>query len=215
MNRLTKQGLMLVAGLLVLAMGCTRKNVNYSEFMGVYDRQGATAEFVYVASGVDLSPYDKVMLDYLVLFMDKDAAYQGIQADALNEAAMAFHQQVMDRISPEFSLVDRPGPGVLRIRSALTNVSFSRPESNLITTVFPEKQAVSVRKIPENPNLDLEKAFMEFEFLDSLTQERLALAVDPCPRVKTAGRLRWEVLTETFERMAVDLAGKLGTLKAR
>ena len=214
MNRLTKQGVVLVTGLLVLAAGCARKNVIYSEFMGAYDRQGATSEFAYVANGVDVSSYDKVMLDYLILFMDPDAAYRGIEADALNEAAMAFHQQVMDRLSSGFSLVDRPGPGVLRIRSALTHVSLFRPEPNLITTVFPGKQTVSVRKIPENSGLNLEKAAMEFEVLDSLTQERLALAVDPCPRVQTSGRLRWEILTETFERMAADLVRKLGALKA-
>lgn len=215
MNRLTILGWVLVTGLLVLATGCAGKNVTYSEFMGTYDRQGATDAFVHVATGVDFKSYDKVMMDYLVLFMDKDAAYQGVQADELNEIALAFHQRVMDRLSSDFSLVDRPGPGVLRIRSALTNVISLRPEPNSITTVFPGKQTVSVRKIPENPNLNLEKASMEFEFLDSLTQERLALAVDPCHMVKTAGRLRWEVLTQTFEHLAGDLAGKLGALKAR
>ncbi|MDY0374593.1 MAG: DUF3313 family protein [Desulfobacterium sp.] len=146
----------LVAGLVVLFTECTGKNVTHSDFMGVYDHEGAIGDF---------------------------------------------------------TLVDRPGPGVIRIRSALTNVSFIRPEPNLLTSVFSQNQSVFIRKIPESSNLNLKKAMIEFEFLDSLTQKRLALAVEPCPRVKEAGWLRWEILNKTFDHIAENLAQKLETLK--
>lgn len=204
----------LAAGLVVLFTGCSGKNITHSEFMGGYNHEGATKDFAFVESGTDFSSYDRIMLDYLVLFMDRDLKnYGGIQPDELNEAAMAFHRRLIDRLAPDFILVDRPGPRVIRIRSALTNVSFTRPEPNLLTSVFPQNQAVSVRKIPESPNLNLDKAMIEFEFLDSLTQKRLALAVEPCPRVKEAGWLRWEILTKTFDHIAMNLVQKLEALK--
>lgn len=204
-----KRWLVLVAGLLVLATGCSKKNVSHSEFMGKYEIQQKSGDFAYVKPDTDFPSYDKVMMDYLILFLDEDTDYRGIQADELNEVALVFHQAVIDAFSSSLSLVEKPGPGVLRVRPALTGVTFLKPEPNSITSVYPKGQARLVRKIPGNPHLDLEDASMEFELLDSLTQERLAVAVDPCPEIDSDGRVRMAVLTGTFEACAKGLRQKL------
>jgi hypothetical protein len=213
MTILVKRWLVLVAGLLVVATGCSKKNVSHSEFMGKYDVQKNSADFVYVKPATDFFSYDKVMLDYLVLFLDEDTDYRGIQADELNEVAHAFHQTVIDGFSSSMTLVDKPGIGVLRVRSALTGVSFIKPEPQSATTVYSKGQAQAVRKIPGNPHISLEDASMEFEFLDSMTQERLAVAVDSCPEIDPKGRVRMEVLTGTFEVCAKGLQQKLENLR--
>ncbi|MBI9090307.1 MAG: DUF3313 domain-containing protein [Desulfobacterium sp.] len=181
--------------------------------MGKYENQQNSADFAYVKPATDFFSYDKVMMDYLILFLDEDTDYRGIQADELNEVALAFHQAVIDDFSSSLILVEKPGPGVLRVRPALTGVTFTKPEPNSITSVYARNQARLVRKIPGNPHLDLEDASMEFEFLDSVTQDRLAVAVDPCPEINPKGRLRMEVLTETFEACAKSLQQKLEKLR--
>ncbi len=213
MTILVKRWLVLVAGLLVVATGCSKKNVSHSEFMGKYDVQNNSADFAYVKPATDFFSYDKVMMDYLVLFLDEDTGYRGIQADELNEVAHAFHQAVMDEFSSSLTLVDKPGIGVLRVRPALTGVCFTKPEPNSITSVYSKGKSPSVRKIPGNPHLSLEDASMEFEFLDSITQERLAVAVDPCPEIDPKGKVRMEVLTGTFEACAKGLQQKLEKLR--
>ncbi len=213
MTILGKRWLVLVAGLLVLVTGCSKKNVSHSEFMGKYENQQNSADFVYVKPVTDFFSYDKVMMDYLVLFLGEDTDYRGIQADELNEVSLAFHQAVIDEFSSSMTLVEKPGPGVLRVRPALTGVSFTKPELNSISSVSSRNKARLVRKIPGNTHLDLEDASMEFEFLDSLTQDRLAVAVEPCPEIDPKGRLRMKVLTETFEACAKGLQQKLEKLK--
>ncbi|MCP4115215.1 MAG: DUF3313 domain-containing protein [Desulfobacteraceae bacterium] len=212
MTILVKRWLILMAGLLVVATGCSKKNVSYSEFIGKYDYKPKNGGFSYVKPVADFSSYNKVMMDYLVLFMDEDTEYRGIQADELNEVAHAFHQAVIDEFPSSISLVEKPGPGVLRVRPALTGVTFSKPEPNSITSVYSRNRYPSVRKIPGNPHLSLEDASLEYEFLDSLTRERLAVAVEPCPEVDAKGRVRMEVLNGTFQACAKSLRQKLENL---
>jgi len=213
MQILVKKGLVLATVLLIMATGCSKKNIAYSEFMGGYDLQKESSNFVHMKPGADFSSYDKVMIDYLVLFLDQGSDYRGIEAHELNEVAEAFHQAVIHRLPSSFSLVGKPGPGVLRIRSALTHVVFLKPELNSVTSVFSNKKALSVRSIPGNTHLALDKAFLELEFLDSVTQERLALAVEPCPDIDQAVRPRWDIVIETFDSLAKVVSQKLGSLK--
>ena len=68
MTILVKRWLVLVAGLLVVATGCSKKNVSHSEFMGKYDVQKNSADFVYVKPATDFFSYDKVMMETLMAF---------------------------------------------------------------------------------------------------------------------------------------------------
>jgi hypothetical protein len=76
-------------------------------------------------------------------------------------------------------VVPGPGPGVLRIRTAITDVVPSNPTMDNVTGILPQARVISAAaKATTGWHLYVGEASMEGEMLDSQTGERLAAAVD-------------------------------------
>jgi len=181
----TLQGLVvLMMGIaLTIAMGCATKKVSYSGFLTDYPvfKPGPEggADFVYMKEGVDFASYDKVMMDQVVFYFKEDADYKGVHPEELQELASAFNESVFDALQDAYPLVGKPGPGVLRIRTAITDVASSKPALNTISTFLPIGLAISTaKKAATGVHSGVGQASMEAEFLDSQTNERLGAAID-------------------------------------
>jgi hypothetical protein len=205
--------LLMVAGMLVcgLLVGCasapketpTGFLKNYPQFQpGPSDG----VDQIYTKPGMDLSKYHRVMLDEAQFFLKKSAAEQGIQASELKELSDTFHRAVFEALGNVYPLVTEPGPDVLRIRLALTNIETSNPAMNGITTVLPVGLAVSVaKKATTGSYSGVGGASMEAEFLDSMTNERLVAAVDTFNGSKMSGFSKLGATKEAFEFWAKRL----------
>jgi hypothetical protein len=174
---------MMVALALMAGTGWAKKKMSQSGFLSDYSKleegKKGQAEFVYLKEGVNWKSYDKIMIDHLVFFMDKDAEYKGIQADELNEIAATWHRAFMEALKEDYEIVHEPGPGVLRIRAAITDLSPTKPGINTITTVLPVGLAVSIlKKGATGAGTGVGKVTTEAELLDSSTNEVLVAAID-------------------------------------
>ena len=79
-------------------------------------------------------------------------------------------------------LTDKPGPDVARMRMAITDLEPSKPAQGAMTTVVPAGLAVSlVKKGATGEYMGIGSASCEVEFLDSLTNERVAVGIDEYP----------------------------------
>ena len=175
--------IMMVAFALMMGTGWAKKKMSKSGFLSDFSKleegKKGQAEFVYFKEGVNWKSYDKIMIDYLVFFMDKDAEYKGIQADELNEIANTWHKAFMEALKEDYEIVLEPGPGVLRIRAAITDLSPTKPGINTITTVLPVGLAVSIfKKGATGAGTGVGKVTTEAEILDSSTNEVLVAAID-------------------------------------
>jgi hypothetical protein len=176
--------------LLTMTSGCGSK-MKHSGFLKDYPdfKPGPMggADFVYFKEGVDFKAYDKVMMDHVVFYFSKDAKYRGIHSQELKEMADAFHKAMADALKDGYPLVTEPGPGVLRIRCAITDVKASRPLLNTITAVTPIGLGIStVKKGITGTHTFVGEASMEAEFLDSQTNEQIAAVIDR----KAAGKAK-------------------------
>lgn len=136
-------------------------------------------QLVYSKENVDFSVYKKIMLDHVVFYFKDDAKYKGINPDELKMLADAFHQAVVDALGDVYILVDEPGPDVLRIRCAITDVVPSKPGKNTLSTILPVGLIrSSIKKAKTGIHANVGQAAMEVEILDSLTNERIAAAID-------------------------------------
>ncbi len=195
---------------LTVATGCATKQVKYSGFLKNYPefKSGPKggADFVYMKEGVDFKMYNKIMMNHVVLFFEDDAEYKGIHPEELAEMSNAFHKAIIDNLQGAYPLVVEPGPDVMRLRFAITDVVASKPGMGAISTVMPIGLALStVKKGVTGTHTGVGQASIEVEILDSMTNERIAVAIDTKPGGKMEGFSKWGAVKGAFEFWAKRL----------
>ena len=167
----------------------------YSGFLDDYPRfevnedTGAEIWFKSNKKGVlVLKPYNKILLSPIEVWINNDASYKGINPDELKVITDYFAAAIKNELGGMYPVVAGPGPGVLHLRIAITNV----------------KRSKSKRKW-SGKSLNLYEATVEMEVLDSMTEERLVAAIDTHKTDKTKEKeddVSWEPIREILEYWA-------------
>ena len=135
--------------------------------------------WLYTNEKVDIGPYNKIMLDDLVFFISKDADYKGFEANELAELGEAFQKAMIMNLSGVYEFTDTPGPGVLRIRLAVTDLVPSSSVAGTVTTVIPVGLALSsIKKAATGSHIGMGSVSIEGEVVDSQTNEVLGAVID-------------------------------------
>ena len=174
--------------LIISLQGCTsptpNKPLNFSGFLGNYsglrpapDGSGA---WNYRKPNVDFKSYTKIMLDPLVIWPSTQSTYGGLDASTAWRLARAFEDQMRQALAGGYKIVDRPGPGVLRLRAALTDIVLKRPGVESPGPLIPLANDILVQASEKVSGLNaLEgEAAIEAELLDAQSHERLAAYVE-------------------------------------
>jgi hypothetical protein len=183
------------------------KQVNKSGFLEDYSmlQPGGNdqAALVYIKTGVDFKQYNSLMFERVTVILSEESKYKGIDPALLTELTEYYQNALLSAVRQGYKIVDRPGPGVLRVRVAITDVKPSKPTSNTISTIIPIGIAVAgATKAVSGDNLGTGEAATEFDILDSLTGERLAAAVDRRQGGKMVFRGKWEDTKQAFDYWA-------------
>ena len=164
------------------------------------------AKLRYLKDGVDFGKYNKVMLDQVVFFLKKDAENKGIQAKEIQDITQAFHEAVAKALEGGYPIVSEPGPDVMRVRVAITNIEPSNPAVSGVTTVMPIGLALSfVKKGVTGKHTGVGSAGMEAEILDSVSSDFIGAAVDDRSGSKASGLTKFGPAKEAFEFWAKRL----------
>jgi hypothetical protein len=149
------------------------------------------AKMRWLKPGVDFGKYNKVMLDSVIFFFADSSGYKGIDPQALKELADACDLQVINVLKGTYPIVAEPGPDVVRIRFAITDLEQSRPVLSAVTTVVPIGLGISIIKKGATGSWTGSGATgAELMAIDSMTGNVIAVAQDK----KTAG------FTERFSK---------------
>jgi len=198
---------------LCLAVGCAGQKLavkDYSGFLGDYSKLQAGPEGGvdqrYIKEGVNFKQYNKIMLDQVKFYFKNDAADKGIDADAMKELSDTFNRAVIDALGSAYPLVAKPGPNVMRIRVAITDMELPNRALNTITTVVPVGLAISTIKSGiTGKGTFVGEISMEFEVLDSTTNEVLAEGVDRRSGGKIDSMSKFGTADEAFKFWAQRL----------
>jgi hypothetical protein len=174
--------------LLVLAMGISNglaAEPKYSGFLGdpgVYSQLGpgpeGGAKMRWLKPGVDFSKYKKLMVDSIIFYFGDDSE-KVIDPKEMNELADAFNQEMVTALKDKYPIVGEPGPGVVRIRIAITNFKASKPGVSAVTSILPIGLGVSLLKKGATGGwTGGGEVGAEFMGIDTETNEVVALAVD-------------------------------------
>jgi hypothetical protein len=220
MNRKTFQNVLVLLTIMALS-GCAAtgmKDVQESGFLGDYSqlKPGSEQEavLVYVKSGHDFRPYDKIILDRTLVYLSPEAETRGIDPAVYKEMTDYWQKALIDEIKNGYQVVEQPGPGVLRVRTAITDIKPSKPVANTMSTILPVGWAVAgATKVASGENLGTGEAAGEMEVLDAMTGERLAAAVDRRQGGKGAFRGKWEDTKDALDVWAKRFRQRLDTLR--
>ena len=141
----------------------------YSGFLGDYSKlkksrklEGAMS---YESPSKSLKEYDKFIIDPVLVHFAPNAKGIGVDPFKVQQVAAYFHRELWQALSIRYQVVNTPGPGVLRLRAAITDIKTTVPLMN----IHPGTKLLG---------LGLGGASMEGEAVDSQTGERVLAVVD-------------------------------------
>jgi hypothetical protein len=129
-----------------------------------------------------------------------------------------FHDKFVEELSKNFTLVNRPGPDVMRIRAALTDADAATSGLRTISVVVPQARLLNAGYDAATGSYAfVGSAQGEGEVLDSVTGERLAAAVDRRyggMSIKNAGVWKWGDAENIMDHWAENMSTKLAERRA-
>ena len=205
---------------LLLSVGVYAAEMKKSGFLSDYSamREGPKGgvEWLYIKEGIDFTKYKKLMVDQVTFFLKDDAKYKGIRPEDIKELTETFDNAVRDNIGKYYELTDQPGPDVVRIRVAITDLSPGKPGMSTVSTILPIGLGVSfVKKAVTGKHTGVGETSMEMEVVDSLTNERFAAAIDEYSGGKLSGLKKWGSAEEAFKFWTERIRNRLDEYKEK
>ena len=215
--------LLLASGAAISATTEQQRGVTESGFLKDYSilRPGAEGEaaFRYINPNAKFSAYDKVLIEPVTLW--------AASADSLKDVDEADRSMILDylhtalakRLGEKLAIVDQPGPGVLRIRAAITEAEKAPAVMSTVSTVMPTMWAASnLKKIAVGTQSFVGKAGGEVEITDSVSGELLGAAVDRRTGTKSLTRIgngSWDDFRNACDVWAQMLANRIAQERAK
>ncbi len=212
--------LVLLAGAMLLG-GCAAsgmKDVKETGFLSDYSQLTPggddRAALLYIKPNVNFQVYNKLMFERFVVMLSDSATYKEVDPAMLKELTDYYQNAVFTAVKDGYMIVDQPGPDVLRVRIAITELKPSNPTANTMSTIIPVGIIVAgATKATSGDNLGTGEAGTEFELLDSVTGERLAAAVDKRQGGKGVFRGKWEDTKDAFDYWAKRFRQRLDEMR--
>tara|TARA_B100000745_G_C20107827_1_gene379129 strand:+ start:257 stop:895 length:639 start_codon:yes stop_codon:yes gene_type:complete len=172
-----KRNLVFVLAVLFLA-GCAKFEASESGFLNDYSnlRESTEVEGLLVEKyeHKHLGQYSKFIVEPIQIQFIPDAKGEKIDDETREELAEKLHDKVVAALEENYEVVDEPGPGVLRIEAALSDLVANKVYLNLHWSTTLSKQGIG-------------GAAIEADFTDSLTNERVMAIVDSRQSKLTGG----------------------------
>ena len=99
--------------------------------------EGDPGAYRYVDDAVDFTKYSKLLIDRIKVWYKDDSDYKGIDPDDLKALTDYFHQAIVKAVGDDYEIVTEPGPDVLRVRIAVTDLVPNKPAASVVTLAVP------------------------------------------------------------------------------
>ena len=148
---------------------------DYSLLKEAKDPLGAPLQR-YVSPDFTPARYNALMIEPITLYPEPRPTEQ-VTMGALNDIRDYVNSSLRAKIGAKVNVVDKPGPGVARLRGAITAVN-AQTEARAAYQYIPVAFLVSAAKdAVEGGRPEESRIFVEVEVQDSMTGGRLLLAV--------------------------------------
>ena len=76
------------------------------------------------------------MIDTVVFFLADGSEYKGMDGNEMKELSDAFNLELANALKDKYPMVSEPGPDVIRVRLAITNIKLSKPVLSGVTGII-------------------------------------------------------------------------------
>jgi hypothetical protein len=173
---------------------------------------------VYINPDADFRRYDKIILEPASMYSSEDGDLAKISKEDRQHLVNYLNAAVQESLKEDYQIVTQPGPGVLRLRMAITDADAANVPMDTLSTIIPFTMAASgIKRLATGTPLAVGKAGVEAEIVDSQTGTRLAAAVDRRFGEKVTGNFdkfdKYRAVTDSFDYWAERLKVRLAELR--
>lgn len=226
-----------------VASEATTANVRRIGFLSDYTKlramPGGGGVLCWRETGVNWAQYDKVMFERIQVYL-KPGPLQMHPVDPSDLKMLLdyFHNDLVKRVQPQMQVVTAPGPGVLRVRIALTDLVPTNQMASLAGTAVPygfvaEIGSGAATGRPAGSTPYLGQTGMEAQFRDGATGRVVAECADTEIGLKYAADInagatgaaeawvsgyldsftQWTYAKNAFDKWSADFARRLAELR--
>jgi hypothetical protein len=135
--------------------------------------------YLYTSDDLKGGKYKKIILDPIEIWMDPQSHYKGVSMLKIMAMTDEMRKALTDSLSGAFEIVNEPGPDVMVIRLAITNVNARRPKKRVvINTPRGSGEVIKSVKNAAAVQYSLKKAVLEVEVFDAESFDTLINFMD-------------------------------------
>ncbi len=207
-----------LAIMVFIVAGCaTTPQGDYSGFLDSYPElektEGGHGALTYIREGVDWDAYEGIIIDPVQTILDSDSDESEISSEELQELTTFFREAILREIEErDLQVVEETGPGVLRMRVAITFLKPGDLAAYSIGWVPFISYASSAKQLATGAAFGVGEAMIEAEILDANSGRRLAVIIDREVGAKinvSGGVTKWGHVERAFEKWAKRFPGYL------
>lgn len=224
-NFATRPAVALLLAALVCSCSTTyeARKVQPSGFLGDYSQLKKAGKddpaLLYVNVGAMSGQYSRVLIDPVRMYGPTNGALARLSKEDQQRLVDYLDASLRTYLSSNYTLVSEPGPGVMRLRMAITEAKGANVPMDVVSSVVPIGLAVSILKeMATGAHSAVGKAGLECEALDSVTGRRLFAFVDARVGRKVTGRFdkfkKWRTVQDAFDFWAQQIAERLQKARA-
>jgi hypothetical protein len=181
---------------------------DYSRLEPDPDRAGALR---YVAPGVDLKQYDKLLITPIEVLYDPASKHKNISPDELKFITDRVYGALISVLEPSVPVVSQPGPGVLAVHLAVTGVRLENKKRSLLGYT-PIGFATTTLANAAGLRVTLKGAGLEAELVDAQSGKVVGQLVDRGAASTADGdSTSWEQLDATAKFYAERFRSRFAT----
>ena len=174
------------------------------------------AALVWINRSVQWANYNKILLDPVQFWAAADSKVSTSDQQILTEY---FYNSLKTNIPQQgFTLVDQPGPGVIRLQVALMDATTAVPGLRTISVVVPQARVLNLaQSMATDSYAFVGSAEAEMKATDSVSGEILAEAVDQRAGgmgLKSAASFQWGDAQNAMDYWAQAIPQRLNQLKS-
>lgn len=218
-------GVAVAIGLAGLVMGCAStsqaRKTDTTGFLKDYSQLKPGAEgqalLLYVDPAAKFSAYDSILMEPIAVYASaEDSALNKVPEEELQELLNYFDATVREQLAGDYTFVNQPGPGTMRLRIALTEAKGAKVGLSAISAVTPVGLALNgMKKAVTGASTGVGSTGVEMELLDAQSGKRLAAAVDERVGTKTSSFGEWQSAKEAFDFWAQRLKTRLAEFRTK
>ena len=176
------------------------------------------AQLVYINPHAKWAKYNKIIIDPIKTYAIPGNPLAEVPKEQLVALVTYLHAAAVEQLGQDYTIVQSPGPGAMRLRIAITEANANKPITGVMSSLTPPGIAISsLKTAATGSGLGTGSARVEIEILDAVTKERLGAGVDAQSGNKRdffGSFGKWDDAQDAFDSWSVKLRERLASLRA-